>query len=120
MWGQAHRRDSVAASKADAGDSRAVFALNAQTLEALVVAAGLRSEGIHTIESPWRYPDLATARRAFMSGGPSHQARELVGEEKLREALDAATAPFREPDGTYLLQNSCIFVVAQKSDRAET
>ncbi len=93
---------------------------NAETLEALVDDAGLRSEGIHTVESPWRYPDLETARRAFMSAGPSHQARELVGEEKLREALDAATAPFRQPDGTYLLQNSFIFVVARKSERAET
>jgi SAM-dependent methyltransferase len=91
------------------------FALsNEGTLEALVRDAGLEFEGIRHVDTPWRYPDLETTLRAFMSAGPSHQVRELGREEELRGVLDAATEPFRQPDGTYLLQNAFMLAVGRK------
>lgn len=88
---------------------------NDETLERLVRDAGLAFEGIHRVDTPWHYPDLETAQRAFISAGPSQQALEIVGEERLRTVLDAATAPFRQSDGTYLLRNVFMFVVGRKT-----
>ena len=80
------------------------------TLEGLITDAGLEFEGIRRVETPWRYPDLETALRAFASAGPAQQAVEIVGVQKLRAILETATAPFLQTDGSYLLEN--VFMVA--------
>jgi SAM-dependent methyltransferase len=86
------------------------FALSsARILGDLIGDAGLRLEGILSVDTPWHYRDRETALRALMSAGPSHQAREIAGEERLRDALDAAISPFRQADGSYRMQN--IFIV---------
>jgi SAM-dependent methyltransferase len=91
------------------------FALsNVVMLESLVRDTGLEFEGIRRVDTPWHYPDLETARRAFISAGPSQQVRELGREEALRAAIDAANAPFAQPDGTYLLQNVFMLAVGRK------
>jgi len=92
------------------------FALsNAQTLEKLVLDAGLRFEGIHSVDTPWRYPDREIALRAFMSAGPSHRALELAGAKKLRDVLDASIAPFRQADGSYRMNNVFLVAVGRKT-----
>jgi ubiquinone/menaquinone biosynthesis C-methylase UbiE len=91
--------------------SRSPFELSHdRMLENLLRDAGLEYEGISRVEAPWRYRDLQTALRAFTSAGPSQQAIEIVGEEKLRAILETATTPFLQTDGTYLLEN--VFMVA--------
>ncbi|HVR45733.1 MAG TPA: class I SAM-dependent methyltransferase [Candidatus Binatia bacterium] len=93
------------------------FALsNEAMLEALVRGAGLDFEGVRRVETPWVYPDLETARRAFLSAGPSQQVRELGREVELRAAIDAANSSFRQPDGTYLLQNAFMFAIGRKPE----
>jgi SAM-dependent methyltransferase len=50
------------------------FALsNRQRLESLVRDADLELLDVQAVDTPWRYRDLDTARRAFMSAGPSHE-----------------------------------------------
>jgi SAM-dependent methyltransferase len=93
------------------------FALsNSRRLESLVRDAALELLDVRAVEVPWRYPDVDTARRAFMSAGPSHEARVHAGEQRLREVLDAATTPFRRTDGTYLLENSFLVAVGRKTE----
>lgn len=85
-----------------------------ERLERLLRDGGFEFEGIRRVETPWRYRDLDTALRAFTSAGPAQQALEIVGEEKLRAVLEAATTPFLQPDGTYLLQNVFMFAVGRR------
>jgi len=86
-----------------------------ETLEKLITDAGLEFEGIRHVDTPWRYRDLETAVRAFVSAGPSQQAIELVGEDKLRAVLEMATAPFVQTDGTYLLKNAFMVASGRKA-----
>lgn len=83
------------------------------TLEQLVRDGGFDLEDIRRVDTPWRYRDLNMALRAFTSAGPAQQALEIVGEEKLRAVLEAATAPFLQPDGTYLLKNVFMFATGR-------
>lgn len=82
-----------------------------EILERLVRDGGFQFEGIRRVDTPWRYRDLDVALRAFTSTGPAQQALEIVGEKKLRAVLEASTAPFLQPDGTYLLKNVFMFAV---------
>jgi SAM-dependent methyltransferase len=91
------------------------FALsNRERLESLIREANLAFEDVLAVDVPWRYADLNVARRAFLSAGPSHEVIQRGKEQELRGALDAATTPFLQPDGTYLLQNSFICAVGRK------
>lgn len=92
------------------------FALsNAGQLEGIIRKAGLECESIRSVDVPWHYRDLEAARRAFTSAGPSQQVRELGLGAQLADALDTANAEFLQPDGTYLLRNSFLVVVARKA-----
>jgi ubiquinone/menaquinone biosynthesis C-methylase UbiE len=96
--------------------SRSPFALSDdERLEKLLRDGGFEYDGIRRVEAPWRYRDLQTALRAFTSDGPSQQAIEIVGEEKLRAILETATTPFLQPDGTYLLENAFMVASGRKS-----
>jgi SAM-dependent methyltransferase len=92
------------------------FALSkAGQLEGIVREAGLECASIRSVDVPWHYRDLETARRAFISAGPSQHVRELGLEAELAERLDAANAEFRRSDGTYVLGNSFRIVVGRKA-----
>lgn len=96
--------------------SRSPFALShGATIEKLLGDAGLEYEGIKRVEAPWRYRDLQTALRAFTSAGPSQEAIEIVGAEKLRAVLETAVSPFLQSDGTYLLENAFMVASGRKA-----
>ena len=70
-------------------------------LEELAAKAGLTALEVFDVESPWSYPDLATALKGLGSSGVAVKAAELCGQEALDAAHVAALAPFRQSDGGY-------------------
>lgn len=63
--------------------------------------AGLEPLEVFDVDSPWIYPDEATALRALTSTGNSVRAMEQVDEAAVRGAYATAIAPFRQPDGSF-------------------
>lgn len=82
-------------------------------LEALVESAGLTAERALEVDSPFEYPDLATAVRANESAGPTRAAIDHAGPDRVREAATAALGRFVRPDGTVRLDNVYRVVVAR-------
>jgi len=70
-------------------------------LEELAAAAGLTPVEAFDVDSPWRYPDLATAQKGLGSSGVAVKAAETSGQDALDAAHAAALVPFVQPDGSY-------------------
>jgi len=91
------------------------FALSDEaTLRAFAARAGLGAFDMMDVDSPWHYPNLATALRALGSSGVSARAIEHSGEEALDRAHREALARFRQPDGSYRVGATfrCLFTRA--------
>lgn len=82
-------------------------------LEELAAAAGLVPEQADEVPTPLIYPDLATAVRTQLSSGPARRAIEHAGEQATRDALAAAFADSRQPDGSYRQDNSFRYLIAR-------
>jgi SAM-dependent methyltransferase len=83
------------------------FALSDEaTLRAFVADSGLTPVEVFDVACRWTYPDEATAVRALKSAGVATRAMEHSGEAAVTEAHRAALAPFRQPDGRYLIDAS--------------
>lgn len=70
-------------------------------LEELATSAGLSPLEIFDVDTPWSYPDLATAQKGLASSGVAVKAAETSGQDALDAAHVEALAPFRQPDGAY-------------------
>jgi len=80
------------------------FALSGETaLRGLAEAAGLKPETVFDASEPIRYPDLATALRGLNSSGVAARAIAAAGEDAVSQAHTDALAPFRGPDGGYVI-----------------
>ena len=80
------------------------FALSDQAaLRAFATDAGLDPADIFDVDSPWQYPDLATALRGLGSSGVAARAIETHGREAVDSAHAAALAPFRTAAGKYTI-----------------
>jgi len=78
------------------------FALSDEpTLRAFGAGAGLEPTELFDVDSPWEYPDLATALSGLKSAGVAVRAIEHLGEEVVDEVCSKALEPFRKSDGTY-------------------
>ena len=78
------------------------FALSDEAaLRALAERAGLTPVDAFEIETPWTFPDLATALRGLASTGGAVRATELAGAAAVERAHVEAIAPFRLSDGSY-------------------
>jgi mono/diheme cytochrome c family protein len=64
-------------------------------------AAGLEPVEIFDVETPFVYPDQATALRGLNSSGVAARAIEITGETAVAEAHANAVAPYRRPDGSF-------------------
>jgi ubiquinone/menaquinone biosynthesis C-methylase UbiE len=90
------------------------FALSEENaLRALVTQAGLAPEVVVDVESPWEYPDLATAVRGLNSAGVAERAMRNTSEDAVTKAHSDALAPFRGPDGRYRIGAAFRFIVAR-------
>jgi SAM-dependent methyltransferase len=78
------------------------FALSDEAvLRAFAAGAGLTPIEVFDVDSPWAYPDEATAVRGLNSSGVSARAMDNSSEAAVSEAHRQALAPFRRADGSY-------------------
>ena len=89
------------------------FALSADgALEGFARDAGLTPRHVDEVDCPLEYTDLETALRGLLAGGPVVRAIQTSGEERVRETVGAAIAPYRLSSGGYRLENSFLFATA--------
>lgn len=82
-------------------------------LRAFAEAAGLTAEDVIDVDSPWTYPDEATALRALASSGVAARAATSAGRDDVDATHRAALASFRQTDGSYRIGATCRFLVAR-------
>jgi SAM-dependent methyltransferase len=63
----------------------------------------------------WRYGDLDQALRGVQSSAGGARAIGLVGEDRVRQVLTEALAPFRTPEGSYVMHNRFRLLVAERA-----
>jgi hypothetical protein len=80
-------------------------------LAELARGAGLRPGGERLVGVPYQAPDPVTLTRDVLSTGNTRPAVEHAGREAVVRALLEAAAPFRRPDGSYLLRNTFRYVI---------
>ena len=92
------------------------FALSDRAaLTGFAEGAGLRPQKMFDIESPFQYPDLATALRGLNSSGVAAAAMERAGEEAVTAAHSAALAPFRKADASYSVPATFRCLIAHRA-----
>ena len=84
-------------------------------LEELAARAGLTPREVFDVDSPWTYPDLATALKGLGSSGVAFKAAETSGQAALDAAHEAALAPFVQPDGGYRIGATFRILLAEKN-----
>jgi SAM-dependent methyltransferase len=83
------------------------FALSDETmLRAFAADAGLTPIEVFDVDSPFIYPDEATAIRGMNSSGVSARAMDNSSEAAVSEAHRQALTPFRQTDGSYRIHAS--------------
>jgi SAM-dependent methyltransferase len=98
-----------------ADDGYAPYALSSQDgLLHAVKAAGLRLTDVGETALAWTYPDTETTVRALLASAGGARASRAVGEHRVREAIEAAVRPFRDPTGAVSIQNVFLRVVGIK------
>lgn len=89
------------------------FGLSAPgVLEALIEQAGLNVVGRGEVEHSFNYPDTETFWRGVISGGPPQAAKDIVGENTLKEAVLDAVKPYMTETGGIQLANVFQYVTA--------
>ncbi|SFO84087.1 class I SAM-dependent methyltransferase [Amycolatopsis rubida] len=78
----------------------------------LLSHAGLTLSPGRTVECPWEYPDQETALRGLLSTGPAAVAIGHAGLARATETITESISPYRRPDGSYLLRNTCFTITA--------
>lgn len=86
-------------------------------VEDLLTGAGLIPAGSGGVECPFVYPDLETGWRGQAAAGPLRKAIEVAGEAAVREACVNVHGDFRQPDGSYRLENVFRYVIGEASLR---
>jgi SAM-dependent methyltransferase len=90
------------------------FALSDETaLRAFAAAAGLETQTILDVDSPWSYVDLDTALRGLRSSGVAARAMANSSVEAVDEAHGRALVPFRLADGSYVIDAKFRYLVAR-------
>jgi ubiquinone/menaquinone biosynthesis C-methylase UbiE len=82
-------------------------------LEQIATAAGLEPESSFDVRSSFDFPDRETLIRQMLAPGPVGEAVRHVGEPAVGDAIAAALAPRRRPDGSYRLENEWHSVLAR-------
>jgi SAM-dependent methyltransferase len=99
----------------DRHEDHAPYALAAPgALEAALAGARLTVTLDREQPGDWRYADLDGALRGLLSSAGGARAVALAGEERVREVLSRALAPFVTPDGAYVMHNRFRLIVAER------
>ena len=92
------------------------FALSDEAaLRGFATGAGLEPVEVFDVDSPWQYPDLATALRALRSSGVSLRAIENSSEDAVDAAHSQALAQFSQSDGSYQIGATFRCLLARSS-----
>jgi len=99
-----------------ADDGYAPYALSSPDglVRALEDAAGLRLTDVGEVNLAWTYPDTETTVRALLASAGGARASRVAGEHRVREAIEAALQPFRDPTGGVSIHNVFRYVVGVK------
>ena len=90
------------------------FALSEEAaLREFAASADLSPTEVFDVVAPWHYPDKATALRALKSTGVAIRAIEHASEAAVDSAHSEAIEPFRQADGSYLVDASFRCLVAR-------
>jgi len=90
------------------------FALSEdRALASLVESAGFRWEKTVDVQCEWRWADQESALRGMLAAGPAVRAIRAAGENRIRELVIEAIAPYRTSSGGYSIENVFRFVVAR-------
>jgi SAM-dependent methyltransferase len=83
-------------------------------LDALLVGAGLKACTGGIVGCPAEYPDLEAAWLAQASFGPVQAALRLIGEQRLKAAVQSALGPFTNGSGRVGFQQRARYVLAMR------
>jgi SAM-dependent methyltransferase len=83
-------------------------------VEGLLSAAGYKITEHSTIECPWNFSTLENALRGILSAGPSAEAINFAGLDKVKEILVQTLEPFNLYDEIYVLENVFHYYIAAK------
>jgi len=98
-----------------ADDGYAPYALSSQDgLLRALRTAGLRLTDVGETALAWTYPDTETAVRALLASAGGARASRVAGQERVREAIEAAVQPFRDPTGAVSIHNVFRHIVGVK------
>jgi len=90
------------------------FALSDErALREFAADAGLTPGELFDVDSPFVYPDEATAIRGLNATGVAARAMENASEQAVTEAHAKVIAPFRQPDGSYRIKATFRCLLAQ-------
>ncbi len=82
------------------------------TVRALLTSAGLAPSKWRVVPCPWEYADLNTALRGLLSTGPATRAINHSGWARVVDTITESISPYRRSDGSYLLNNTCHYLIA--------
>jgi ubiquinone/menaquinone biosynthesis C-methylase UbiE len=80
-------------------------------LRALLLDTGLTPSPWRVVPCPWVYADLPTALRGLLSTGPASRAIDHSGWIQVADTISESISPYRRGDGSYLLDNSCYYLI---------
>lgn len=83
-------------------------------VESLLKAAGFTVIDNNTIECPWNFSSLDDALKGILSAGPSAEAINYAGKEKVKEKLINTLEAFNIYDEIYVLENVFHYYIARK------
>lgn len=83
-------------------------------VEAICNSVGLKVIHKETVFCPWQYTGIADLHAAFMCTGPCVKAAQLVGEEKVKQAITESAEAFNLADGVYYMRNHFTFFITEK------
>lgn len=85
-----------------------------EVLRGLAQRGGLVPSQWRVVPCPWEYDSLDTALRGLLSTGPAARAIEHSGREQVAATIAAAIEPYQRGDGSYLLSNTCYYLIGTK------
>ena len=83
--------------------------------EKLLAAAGFKIMDSSTIECPWNFSSLDDAIKGILAAGPSAEAINYAGKDKVKEKLVQTLEAFNIYDEIYVLENVFHYYIAGKA-----
>jgi SAM-dependent methyltransferase len=84
-------------------------------LFSLLAAAGFKITDSGTIECPWNFSSLDDAVKGILAAGPSAEAINYAGKDKVKEKLIGTLEAFNIYDEIYVLENVFHYYIAGKA-----